>query len=161
MAGSLRLSRLLRVGTASLMLGVALIGCVDEGSPELEARAAEYARDYFAALTQEPDHGWDLLSSSTRAAWGDIESYRTTAEAADWATFEVQVVRGLVCHDGTTCSVCLEVEPDTIPDFLLASPRLEDGIALADGLGCGNATIGVYLAREPGDGSGLMVMPKQ
>lgn len=147
---------------AALAIGLALAGCTSDGSADLEDRAADNVRKYLAAVEQPPDHGWSLLSAGAQHAWESREAYRSVAGAVDWTAFEVHVVDGLVCHDGTTCSVCLEVTSPTeaIPGFLRASPRLEDGIALTSGLDCGNATIGVYLAPEPWSQGGLMVTPK-
>lgn len=141
--------------------GALISSCSSDGSPEHEARAASVAADYLAALPG-PGHGWEHLTSDAQDAWGGSEAYERAAAAVDWDEFAARVTEGLVCHDGTTCSVCLSVQggSDSIPPFLLASERQEDGIALLDpALPCGNATMGVYLGSTPWERSGVMVTP--
>lgn len=147
---------------AAVIVAAALMSsCSSDGSPAHETRAASVAAEYLAALPG-PGHGWEHLTSEAQGAWGDAEAYERKAAAVDWDDFTVRVTEGLVCHDGTTCSVCLSVQGgiDSIPPFLLASERQEDGIALVDpALPCGNATMGVYLGPTPWEKSGVMVTP--
>lgn len=150
-----------------LLLALILSGCAANDGRTARSKAAELASSYLQQVgTREGDMGWSHIFHATDG-WQTFDTYREAVANADWSRFDVDVVAGVNCDDGTACVVCLHIPGGrgSVPDFLLAtSPRVLDGISFDAGR-CGsyagNAVMGVVLSSAPWGDIGVMMPAKR
>ena len=148
------------------LMGLVLSSCAAEDGTAPRSRAAELATAYLELVgTREGDMGWSLIFHASDE-WQNYDAYRKAVADADWSTFEVDVLGGVVCDDDSACVVCLQIPGgrNSVPGFLLAtSPRVLDGISFnAERCGPypGDAVIGVVLSTTPWGDTGVMMPSK-
>jgi hypothetical protein len=160
--------RLAMRGLTTVVLGLAVIGCGQHADRSREGLAAAVAQEYFSKLQARDDlAGWQLLHPSVQAQWRTYEAYEAAVTAADLSGLTVHVLRGLVCDDGSVCTVCLDIPNghDAVPSFMRATDNtLLDGVVLFDRAerdNCGNALVGVIFGRFPWDPVGVAIAPHE
>lgn len=85
--------------------------------------AHDRADRYLTALVAGDTHqAWGLLSGRVQTIWGSFENFDSAVRAADWTSFEFEIMQ--TSCDDNVCGVDLSLPngPDSVPRMLYQGP---------------------------------------